>query len=605
MGALFSTLPRPARRELRPWRVRGHRSEVCDARHGGAREMPPIGAALRFRAMAAAFVAVVCLLAGSTSADADDRGPSLDAALFAKIDTFLASQRQASDIPGLAVVIVSGDRIVHTAAMGAADGAGRPVTPDTPFTLASVSKAFTATAVMQLVEARRLDLDAPVQRYVPWFRVADEAASGRITLAQLLHHTSGLATSWSVDGSQDPGALERRVRELASEQLLFEPGTGYHYTNAGYDTLGFVVQSVSGVPFDRYVEEHIFEPLGMAHSHVLAADANADGASEDFFRWFGVAMLPSRVSHPRAEGPAGMMYSSANDMGRWIIANLNDGQVDEARVISSAGMEMLHAPAVETYPNNAYAMGWNVRPYWEGPDVLGSAPTRYVLPAVIEHYGDAGTAHAYVGLVPDRGWGIAVLMNTYDWTNGAPYWSVEQGVMRLLAGREPLPVDPARDPISRNARTILIGLLVLELVSLAWSIRMLRRVRRSAQPGPMVRRALLTLTAPLLLDAFVLWLLLIYVPTTFDASLPVILSYEPDTPWIVLPLLFFAGIWATVRTIALCALYLRDRPRRPSASASTPSRDHQGESIARGQEAVPSIEARHVRPATPWRGGGS
>jgi CubicO group peptidase (beta-lactamase class C family) len=554
-----------------PFLDRQHSVRVWPSRVGTLRprEITPRAATQRLRATTAALLAGLWLVAGSASAEADDEGPSLGTALFAKIDTFLASERQAADVPGLAVVIVAGDRIVHTAALGIADGAGRPVTPDTPFTLGSVSKAFTATAVMQLVEARSLDLNAPVQQYVPWFRVADEAASGRITLAQLLHHTSGLATSWSVDGGQDPGALERRVRELASQQLLFDPGTSYHYTNAGYDTLGFVVQSVSGVPFDRYVEEHIFQPLGMAHSHVLAADANADGASEDFFRWFGAVMLPSRVLHPRAEGPAGMMYSSANDMGRWIIANLNGGQVDEAQVISSVGMEMLHAPAVETYPNNAYAMGWNVRPYWEGPDVLGSAPTRYVLPAVIEHYGDTGTAHAYVGLVPDRGWGIAVLMNTYDWANGSAYWSVEQGVMRLLAGKEPLPVDPGRDPISRNARTILIGLLVLELVSLAWSMRTLRRARRSGQTGSIARRAVVTLTVPLMLDAFVLWLVLVYVPTTFDVSLPVILTYQPDTPWIVLPLLFLAGLWGPVRTIALGALYFRERPRRPSAAGST------------------------------------
>ena len=531
--------------------------------------MTRTGPAQRFRATTAALAAVLFLLAGSTSAAADHDGPSLDAALFAKIDTFLASERDASDIPGLAVVIVAGDQIVHTGALGVADGSGRPVTPDTPFVLASVSKAFTATAVMQLVEAGLVELDAPVQRYVSWFRVADEPASARITIAQLLHHTSGIPASSASNDDQDEGALERRVRALASERLLFDPGTGYEYTNAGYDVLGFVVQSVSGLPFDQYVEEHILSPLGMVHSHALATDAFADGASEAFFRWFGVATMPTRVPHPRAEGPAAMVFSSANDMGRWIIANLNGGRVGQARILSDAGMAMLHAPAVETDPEHAYAMGWAVRPYWEALEVAGAPPTSYSLPALIEHEGASPTAHTYVGLVPERGWGFAVLMNTFDWIDGSAYAHVEQGIQRLLAGKEPLPAYPGRDLIDRNARNIAIGLLVLELVSLVWSIRVIRHWSGPAGLRPTGRRAAVALAVPLVLDVFVLALLLVFIPAVFDTSLAEALTYQPDAPWIVLPLLLLGGLWGTVRTITLGALYLRERYPRAGAAAST------------------------------------
>ena len=298
-------------------------------------------------------------------------------------------------------MIVAGDRIVHTAAMGVVDAAGRPVTPDTPFTLASVSKAFTATAVMQLVEAGLVELDAPVQRYVPWFRVANEPASARITIAQLLHHASGLPTAPVTNDDQDGGALERGVRAPASEQLLFDPGTGYHYTNADYDVLGFVVQAVSGTAFDRYVEEHIFAPLGMTHSHVLPANALADGASEGFYRWFGLLTMPTRVPQPRSEGPAAMMYSSANDMGRWIIANLNGDLASAAPIISAAGMDTLHAPVTESSDEfHAYAMGWDVRPYWEALVVGGEQPADYPIPALVEHGGAAPNGHTYVGFVP-------------------------------------------------------------------------------------------------------------------------------------------------------------------------------------------------------------
>jgi CubicO group peptidase (beta-lactamase class C family) len=522
------------------------------------------------RATTAALAAVLFLLAGSTSAAADDGGPSLDAALFGKIDTFLASERQAANIPGLAVVIVDGDRIVHTAALGVADGSGRPVTPDTPFVLASVSKAFTATAVMQLVEAGHIELGAPVQRYVPWFRVADDAASASITVAQLLAHTSGLPTVPVTNDDQDGGALERGVRALASERLLFDPGAGYHYTNADYDVLGFVVQAVSGTEFDRYVEEHIFQPLGMSHSHVLPADAVADGASEGFYRWFGLLTMPTRVPQPRSEGPAGMMFSSANDMGRWIIANLNGGLASEARIISVAGMDTLHAPVTESSDEfHAYAMGWDVRPYWEALVVAGEPPADYPIPALVEHGGAAPDGHTYVGIVPERGWGFALLMNVFDEADQEPFLHVEQGIQRILAGKEPLPLTQGLDPLGRNARATGLLLLFLELVSLSWSVWTLRRWRRPDTPPPAAGRVLVTLAAPLLLDALVLWLVLIHVPARFETTLPAILAYQPDAPWIVMPLVLLAGLWGPVRTIALGTLHLRERHPRAGAAATT------------------------------------
>ena len=518
----------------------------------------------RPRAAAAIAAAALWLLLGSAAATADPEAPSLNAALFAKIDAFLASERQATGIPGLAVVIVAGDRIVHTAALGVADGSGRPVTPDTPFVLASLSKAFTATAVMQLVEAGRIELGAPVQRYVPWFRVADDAASASITVAQLLHHTSGLPTVPVTNDDQDGGALERGVRALASERLLFDPGAGYHYTNADYDVLGFVVQAVSGTAFDRYVEEHIFQPLGMSHSHVLPADAVADGASEGFYRWFGLLTMPTRVPQPRSEGPAAMMFSSASDMGRWIIANLNGGLASEARIISAAGMDTLHAPVAESSDEfHAYAMGWDVRPYWEALVVAGEQPADYLIPALVEHGGAAPDGHTYVGLVPERGWGFAVLMNIFDMADQDPYMHVEQGIQRILAGKEPLPLTLGLDPLGRNARSTGLLLLLLELVSLSWSVLTLRRWRRPGTTRPAAGRAVVALAAPLLLDVLTLWLLLIHVPARFDTTLPVILTYQPDAAWIVLPLLLLAGIWGPIRTIGLTALYIR----RPQALA--------------------------------------
>ena len=157
---------------------------------------------------------------------------------FAAIDDYVEGRMRELRIPGLAMGIVEGDRIVHLKGFGIAGSDGRPVTPQTPFQINSLGKPMTGVAIMQLVEAGKLDLDAPVQRYLPWFRVADEAASARITPRHLLSHTSGLPEAagmeqaFSADGR--PDALEQRVRALRSVQLNRPVGASYEYSNAGY-----------------------------------------------------------------------------------------------------------------------------------------------------------------------------------------------------------------------------------------------------------------------------------------------------------------------------------------------------------------------------------
>ncbi len=113
---------------------------------------------------------------------------------FATIDSYIQAQLDEARIPGLALGIVQGDQIVHLKGFGKANDSGGAVTPQTPFLLGSLSKSFTALAVMQLVEAGKIELDAPIARYLPWFRVADPVASARITVRQLLNQTSGIST---------------------------------------------------------------------------------------------------------------------------------------------------------------------------------------------------------------------------------------------------------------------------------------------------------------------------------------------------------------------------------------------------------------------------
>ena len=231
------------------------------------------------------------------------RSPSAAEADFAAVDAYLEEQRQALDIPGMAVAIVQGDQVAHLGSYGEADSDGRPVTPQTPFQIGSTTKSFTALAVMQLVEAGLVELDAPVQTYLPWFRVADEAASAQITIRHLLNQTSGLSTATGRDefaaSDLSDQAIENSVRALADVELTAAPGATYQYCNTNFTIAGLVVQVVSGQSYESYMQAHIFDPLEMRHSFTAQEPAEQDGLATGYVTFLGIPVRREHTLQPR------------------------------------------------------------------------------------------------------------------------------------------------------------------------------------------------------------------------------------------------------------------------------------------------------------------
>lgn len=509
--------------------------------------------------------AFVVLAQAETSAAAPPE--PADPAVVRRIDEFLDAEMRDADIPGLAVAIVAGGKVVHARGFGIADGSGRPVTADTPFQLASMSKAFTAVAIMQLVEEGGVELDAPVERYLPWFRVGTRAQSARITVRHLLNQVSGIP-AWAtvandpVDGD-DPGALERRVRSLEGVALAAEPGERHLYGNVSYEILGLIVQVVSGRPFDEWVATRIYEPLGMVHSHVLAADAFADGASEGFYRWFGLRTAPFRTPYPRATGPAGVSFSSANDMARWALFHL--GHLSASGVLRPDSLAQLHEPAVQYDERHWYGMGWVIRPLWEElDDPPESGPISEPVPDLVEHGGSWETARTYIGLVPERDWGIVVLANVNDQTMSTRYFYVELGLLSILSGTSPPAPRLFEPPLIRYGKQLLVILFLLQLVAIAWTAWVVRRARAGARPP---RVAIVTgAVLALALDAVVLYLLLSVAPGWYGRSVDQIARSAPDVGPLMILMLVLAAAWGPIRTLVLLLAARRPRfgtARRP------------------------------------------
>jgi len=303
--------------------------------------------------MKALWLPAVLAAISCTSGDPSEptRGrPGIDA-----IDTYVVEQMRSARIPGMAVAIVEGDRVVHLKSFGRADPSGRPVTPQTPFLIGSVTKSITSLAVLQLVDQHRVELDAPVQRYLPWFRTADSSASARITVRHLLTMTSGLPLSYETQlwTANDDGALERLVRHLKFTDLTGPPGHSFGYSNANYETLGLIVQAVSGVPYEDYVQRHVFTPLGMRNSFTSQEAAVRHGMASGHRWWFGVPVAAT-FPYNRSELPAGFVFASAEDMAHYMIAEINDGRFGSESVLSPRGMVLRHTPA----PPKRYGFGW-------------------------------------------------------------------------------------------------------------------------------------------------------------------------------------------------------------------------------------------------------
>src|SRR6266705_1343147 len=261
---------------------------------------------------------------------------------FAGIDRYVTAQMHGALIPGLALGIVHGDRIVHLRGFGVANPAGQPVTPQTPFILGSLSKSFTALAIMQLIDAGKMALEASVQRYLPWFRVADRNASAQMPVYQLLHQTSGLPPTAGEEALAGTGeaSLEQRVRELSRVVLTQPVGTTFQYSNANYLVLGLLVQVVSGQSYGASILQLIFAPLQMHHRFVSLAEATQDGLATGYRWWFGVP-LPASVPYLPDQLPAAFLISSAQEMTHYLIAHLTDGSSRRTPVLSRWGLAKL------------------------------------------------------------------------------------------------------------------------------------------------------------------------------------------------------------------------------------------------------------------------
>lgn len=465
---------------------------------------------------------------------------------LAVIDAYVLAQMRAQRIPGLALGIVHGERIVHLRGFGSATPAGRPVTPQTPLVIGSLTKSFTALAVMQLAEAGRLELDAPAQRYIPWFALTDPEASTHISLRHLLTHTSGIPrfVGRVLLAGKGEKTVDQRVRELGAVNPLWPAGAAFQYSNANYLVLGLVIQIVSGQSYEDYIRQHILGPLEMGQSFLSEAEALQHGMATGYRWWFGMP-LPADLPYLPDALPAGFLISSAEDMAHYLIAHLNRGRYGETSILSPAGVAELHRPLAPIGSAGAhYGMGW------VSEEINGIA--------MLTHTGDTANFHADMILLPQSQWGLIMLTNANNTLVGQVAaigtlgtWRIAAGLASLLIGQNP--------PTSRlDFRTYYLmfnsGLVLVSGLQLWSLVRLLltgQRSRRGLAPTRF-RRAV-----PLIWEVVASLQVVRSLPKWSDAPWSLLRLYAPDfSYWLTLGLLPLSLMTGAMR-VMLILLRLR------------------------------------------------
>lgn len=272
--------------------------------------------------------------------------------LVRQIDHYLQKRLATDNIPGLAIAVVHGDSIIMTKGYGNT-GDGTAVTENTPFAVASLSKGFTAVAILQLVESGKINLDDPFTKYIPEFNASDPRFR-LITVRQLLNQTSGMSDKGFSEFTlrDQPLMSAEAIARMNSATLTSEPGEAYHYHNPNYNLLARIVEKVSGETFAIYVGRQIAKPLDMVSTTSVANTSlfySDSKLSKGHVYVFG---KPVAMNEPAwsVDGAAGIV-TTASDMARWLQMHLRDSSL-----LNKKSLKEMRNPALRSY-----AMGWFVR----------------------------------------------------------------------------------------------------------------------------------------------------------------------------------------------------------------------------------------------------
>ncbi len=318
--------------------------------------------------------------------------------LIEGLESIVQDQMQRWGVPGIAVGIQY-EGNTEFGGFGVANvETGAPVTPETLFQIGSISKVFTATLLMTLVDEGRIDIEAPVVTYVPELVLSDSDARNRITVRHLLTHMAGFYGDRFDDHGDGDDALSRAIAALSDLPQQTTPGEVWTYCNAGIDILGKGIQNLLGIPFEQAMRERVFAPLGLERSTYFAKEAIRHAVAVGHR---GGGSEPLRVAYPwpipRRSNPAGGVVSNVMELLRFAACHMLDGEVGAVRVISRDAAIVMRTIQTRADFGRWWGFGWLMQN-------VGGTYT-------VEHGGATNGFTARLLTIPERQFAIAILTN--------------------------------------------------------------------------------------------------------------------------------------------------------------------------------------------------
>nr|WP_299343396.1 serine hydrolase domain-containing protein [Allomuricauda sp.] len=351
-----------------------------------------------------------------------------------KIDGYLKKIYQKHTIPGFAAVVVKDGEIVYKSGFGKKSlGKSADFTHKTVSDIGSLTKSITAVAIMQLVEQNKVSLDTPMVHYLPDFRTADKEMSDKITVRMLLNNTAGLKSNPVPSYRPSTKALEHVFESLKTTFLAREPGASYEYSNTDFSIAGLLIQRLTGMSYEAYVEENIFAPLQMKSSisNSLALDTSASFQGH----YYGPKPLPSLNRGFVKSGeyvPAGSAtQSTVEDLGNYLIALLQGGRFKGKEVLSEESIKHLWHPNI-SFQGLSKADGGNGKKYQYG---LGWMISKIDDRNVVHHGGSTGTMSSFTMIDLANNTATSLLFNLdltfIDRHQFVPHYTIANNILHL------------------------------------------------------------------------------------------------------------------------------------------------------------------------------
>lgn len=390
-------------------------------------------------------VVCVCLLLNPFMLFLPAANVSAERDIQVEIDNYVEAYLEEQRIPGAAIAIVHEHNLFYSKAWGITGESGEKVTTETPFTIGSISKSLTGLAIMRLIEEGAVNLEDPVQQYLPWFTLKDRQAASQITIKHLLTQTSGMSTysglSISDQESQDMGMIQENAKSLSNVTLTAKPGEKHQYSNANFLILAAIIEEVTDQTYSEYMEQQVFSPLGMKHAAADKRSAYEKGYLAGYQSWFGIPRK-SAVAYDNGGAPYGYITASAEDMVHFITLL----RQEESPFLSKKTMDLYTTPYVQTGEHRYYGLGIRIT----NPDSTEE---------MIWHSGSTPDSHAEVFFIPETGWGGAILTNKNHILEEEALIYLKQGIINILHGEEPVEV-PEYTP---TVQFIMLGIICLLL----------------------------------------------------------------------------------------------------------------------------------------------